>query len=787
MADYSQGTRQCMVMTGLSARELREIAGSVSDKDPLFDENFDIAIRNMELSVRQGILRAAAMRRAVNRLESYDGSIVNALEAFLSHDRRERGIGPSVEDTQHVIVGQAHRLMAAMLENHRPRNLGFSYDREGMRNLVRELRGENTGDVDAAAFAKSYREATEYLREEANRAGADIHYLEDWGTPQYHEPQRVAGATEAEWIDFILPRLDLNRSFAADGRVLSEAEIRSLLGEMYKNIASDGVYRIQPGRAGAGVGTSMASRLGQQRTLHFNSADDWLSYQDRFGAENYYTALVNHVERMGRDIALMQHFGPNPDFGFQYLEDYVRRKALDEGRANPVSATNFARNIYQNIRGMARPGNSTLANVFAGGRNLMVSTRLTQATLSAIPDTGFAAVTARYNGMPVVRTMRTMMAQLNPANIEDRKLASHLGFTAEYAMDRSIVANRYVDTPGTGIIGQLSEATMRGTFLQPWTVGIRRGFVLEFYRSLADNVGKDYDNLSRGLRDALRRADISPTEWDQIRTSELTVERGNSYVNPSNFTNRELMVKLGAFVHHELNYVSPTDMAATRAILNQGTAAGTWSGEILRSGTQFKSFAVTQLLTHLSRMIHGRGMNRGAYIGSILATTTIMGAVAFQAKEIANGREPLDWESPELWKQAMLAGGATGIFADTLATDTREFGRKVSDALIGPLPEAVLDQLIGDLMIGNIRNAIENVETEFGKDAANLVTRNIPLIRAWQFRLMTDRYILDQINREMDPHYFRRIERHVREYAEDDRQYFWRPGSTEAAAPSFLQ
>ena len=203
------------------------------------------------------------------------------------------------------------------MEHHRPNLRGFSRDQEGLESIIYELRGDTTGDADAVAYAAAYRRATESLRERANREGADIGYIEDWGTPQYHVPSRVAQVSADEWIDFITPKLDLERSLGASAR--PEDSMEDTLRHTYNSIASDGLTDVIPGTAGGGVGTSIANRMGFSRQLHFKDAESWLEYQDKFGSENYYTALLDHVDKLARNIALMESFGPNPDWGFQYL------------------------------------------------------------------------------------------------------------------------------------------------------------------------------------------------------------------------------------------------------------------------------------------------------------------------------------------------------------------------------------------------------------------------------------------------------------------------------------
>lgn len=62
-----------------------------------------------------------------------------------------------------------------------PRFFGLFEDEAGVRDLVYEMRGQNTGNAKARKGAKAWREVTDLLRRRFNDAGGDIGYLENWG------------------------------------------------------------------------------------------------------------------------------------------------------------------------------------------------------------------------------------------------------------------------------------------------------------------------------------------------------------------------------------------------------------------------------------------------------------------------------------------------------------------------------------------------------------------------------------------------------------------------------
>ena len=79
------------------------------------------------------------------------------------------------------------------------------------------------------------------------------------------------------------------------------------------------------------------------------------------------------------------------------------------------------------------------------------------------------------------------------------------------------------------------------------------------------------------------------------------------------------------------------------------TEKGTGMGEIMKSMLQFKSFPAAFLMRHGSRAMAQDGLKgKAAYGVSLFAMTTLLGALAVQLKELANGNDPLNHPVPYL-------------------------------------------------------------------------------------------------------------------------------------------
>ena len=87
------------------------------------------------------------------------------------------------------------------------------------------------------------------------------------------------------------------------------------------------------------------------------------------------------------------------------------------------------------------------------------------------------------------------------------------------------------------------------------------------------------------------------------------------------------MQKLDSFYMDRADHGIPMPGAAERAIMNQGTVAGTFWGEIARMMMQFKSFPITMIRRGLGREIYGQANGKADIMGlaQLMVATTVMG------------------------------------------------------------------------------------------------------------------------------------------------------------------
>ena len=333
---------------------------------------------------------------------------------------------------------------------------------------------------------------------------------------------------------------------------------------------------------------------------------------------------------------------------------------------------------------------------------------------------------------------------------------------------------------------------MRVSGLSPWTQAGRWAFGMEFMGHLADEVGKRFDALSPATRNTLQRYGMGAADWDVIRATDLFDHEGARFLRPDDIANRSdllegradaLATRLMEMIQTETEFAVPSSSLRGRALLIGDVRPGTFIGEVMRSTLMYKNFAVTLVATHVRRAaLQATPARRAAYAAELLISSTVMGALAVQLKEISKGRDPrsmvgdgADAGAASFWGAAMLQGGGMGIFGDFLFADTNRFGGGLAETVAGPVVGAGNDVL--KLSIGNLLQVAGGEDTNAGREAVQFLKRYTPGGSIWYARLALERTVFDRLQDLADPRAgasWRAREQRARR--ETGQKYWWRPG-----------
>lgn len=760
-----------------------ELAGEVTPERALSEGQLDaLAQAKLEVAIqrRQKALQAIAISKTTTRILNHPKSPAAGAAALLGRQLRNEAVGGSnVETRARAVVGQAHSIMAEAIAKLRTRWFGITQDKALLQDTVRAIFGSEASSAEAKAIAKAWGETAEMLRQRFNRAGGAIAKRADWGLPQAHDAARVGRVSKDEWISYVMPRLNRERMLSESGAQLTDPELDSLLSRVYETVKSDGLVDMVPGQQG---GSKLANRHRDSRVLSFKDGDAWLEYQQRFGGADVFTTMTDHIERMAHETALLEILGPNPAATWRYATDVAQKHGAKGADLQYLDA------LYNVVSGnVNNRSNVWLADFMGATRNWITAARLGSALLSQISDIGFMRSTARWNGMAPTKVMARfvkMMAE-GPEG-EGRMLAARTGLTAELWITRALAANRWTDVVGAGYSAKAADFTMRASGMSMWNDSMKKAFQMELLAHVAESSRLAWDRLPKTLKRTLEAYDFTPDEWDLLRRAPTYDQGGARFASPEMILKwdeipmdrrRQLATHLQELVFSESRFAVPESDARTRVLATAGQPRGTVGGEIMRGTAQFKSFPVSVLLLHISRGLNTGSVTDGAkYLAGLTIGTTLLGALAYQSKQVTRGKDPAPMDNPKFWAAAFVQGGGAGIYGDFLFSDVNRFGSGLVSTFIGPTANLVDDA--AKLTLGNVQEFVRGEEMNLTSDIIRFAGSYAPGIQLWYSRLAFERHVIDQLEELAAPaatnRRFRRAQQRARK--EHGQEFWWRQG-----------
>jgi len=691
-------------------------------------------------------------------------------------------------------------------------------DARGIEAIAKELFGENSGSAEAKAGVKAFHDTAESLKQAFNEAGGNIGTLEDWNIPQHHSQDRALAAGRDQWLQTLsdvdrakaiatrkLPPADwardawvadkmarVNRDayVKEDGALFDDAEMKSFLDAAWQTVATNGANKIEPGQA-TGFG-ARSSRNAEHRAIHYKDAQAWLDDVKQYGEKGIYQIMIDHVSRLSRDIALIKTLGPNPDRLFNLLADEVwQRDKLQnptKGEALDKQRT-WLDTLYNEVAGKHEPPASRrLANGFQAVRDWLIATRLGSAIITSLSDEGTLYLTARVNDLPLMQVARNELAAMNPANREELRLANRAGISLDTAIG---YMNRFgQESLGPSFTRKMASATLRASGLLAITEARRRAFQTTMFDAIGHLTRtKDFAALdphdsrmlkSTGLTEAEYRTwqlakvedwghnetVLTPASIMHIPDADLAALSVTTGKTPSALRNDAMMRLLGHVID-EGNMAVIEPGARERAFTSGQFSRGTWSGELARSFFLFKSFPIAMIERHFYRgMGQETAGGKAVYLASLLAGTTLLGAVSQQIAELVAGRDPRNMNPIDgkgggrFWVAALMKGGSLGIYGDFLFSNVTRHDNSVLASMLGPVFGEVESML--NVSQGNLVQWIMDKDTHAGAEVLRELKGLTPGASLWYTKSALDHLFFQQLQDYLSPGYAWKVENRAR-------------------------
>ncbi|EPS9237926.1 hypothetical protein ACVM1I_001577, partial [Acinetobacter baumannii] len=754
-----------------------------------------------------------AILKAQLEQEIYNHSTLNPIQVLMrkiAYFSDQSGI-QSVEKQAQALHSRWMSLVADVFTKTQER-WGLSVNKEMTDDIIRVMFGGKSDNPEITAMAKDVSFALEEMRLAFNRAGGNIRKLDNWGFMTSHDQKKVALSTEKEWVDEVLPKLDRNQYVREDGLLMSDSEVRTMLKDVYRTIATNGANKVLDGRKSitpVGGRSKMANRHQEARALHFKDGDSWLEYQAKFGTYNetgFHEILKNHTHRMSTEIAMMQNFGSNPRLSFENLLEEASTKL----KADPENGSKHgeidkqskrALSMYNTLDANTRAVDSTLGNVMGGLRALMVASKLGGTTLTTIGDHASTKKIANMLGLSYTKSvLPEYMKQLTQGKYRDEALRFGLGITEMVGStsrfgDADVISSATKAGRFNARMQQLASTTLKISGLNAVTAGMKRAFNLVHMNKIAEMTrSTHWKDLGKDDLKILKGNGITEKDWNLWR--ELTPSKRedgaivltqNDFFNASDEVIKKFLPKdkqdsptaladyrYKAAMKYQTHIFNEESVAVIeagvreRSIINLGDA-GTIQGELGRTLFQFKGFPLAYMLRIGHRAFaQGDIKSRATFLVSLLAYQTLAGAFIVQLQNLVNGKNPEPVFTPDFFGKSILKGGGLSFMGDLMSALSDPTGRSFGDFVAGPLVSQ--GGKLGMLLTGMGNNFIEGKESTRAMEIANTLKGNLPFQNIWYSKLIIDRMLYSKLQNMIDPDYLPKTQQRLENLGNS---YWW--------------
>lgn len=751
----------------------------------------DMADRIKEWKInkkRQYIKSLQAEKRIMEQAKAHPKGTLDGLTSTLTHDLSGHAWGLNVEKLTESVRAQSYGEMPTLTLNMTAGKFGMSRNIESGRKFIKALFGD-TSDEFGTKMAKEWENVAAKLKSRFVAAGGDIGELDGWRLPQSHDADLIMNAGQDEWIDFVFPLLDRKKMIDnKTGWLLSKDNLRAVLAESYQTLSSRGLNKY-----GKEAKDALATKYSHSRVLHFKDGDSWLKYNERFGNGDPMLTVNQYVDNLAQDIGFIETWGPDPDGLKDRIINHIRKEETLKGlkeAGKVIKKIDYFNRVWDEVTGESAipvQTNVIAARFNSGVRNMLMAAQLGSAFLTQFSDVATSLWTAKFNGISKMDIPKNIFSLMT--SNKKRDFAMHIGLGADEIANilggRTAGSTRFLGDilPEKGWTQRMAAAVIKASLLERMTMAGKKAFSLDFSKCLADNFSVGFNNLNKALKHCLERYNVSPEEWLELKklNSKIVNDFGGAkYLDLIKLAkeNQTLADKISNMIFTERDFAVIDSNARTRAVMLQGHKRGTFMGEALRYMSMYKTFPVTVLTHHISRLIdiQGTGSKLG-YAGGLFAAMTMSGYFTVQAKLLVSGKKPAEADRWNTWVDSMLAGGALGVMGDIFFGETR--GNFIEDKLLaaaGPGFSLIKDTY--DLTVGNaLKAANPRKKSNFAGDAALFFKRYAPGTNLWYTRLATERYLTDKLQLLADKKTRERFANRERSQRyRYGRGYWWKPG-----------
>lgn len=795
-------------------------AGTLAMKDVferMSNETAEKAKRTAKaLSVQaEGAKRIQEGFKAKSVKGSRGAALGHAVKSLVIPDKRFTGF--NVDDAANVRLGHAYAVWGDSADKVLKGSFGIQKGKAHLPNVVREVYGIKTGDLEARRIAEGWVRTSDFLVDEFNAAGGSMRKLDRY-LPQTQSAVKLLKHGEEAWVSDHMTWLDWGRMRREDGSLIPAEEREQVLRAVYNTLSTDGINKLDDTSL-RGQGRSIGNALDENRFLHYTDAEGWLAAQQKYSDGNIFDVLNHHVGAMTHRTAVVEQLGPNPELAMKNIQTMAKKMALKEGVSQ--SEVLKMQHVFDRVVNPAmervlhtNPMNpeSSVAMVAGTASNITTAAVMGKAVLaSTLGDPTTTAVIRKLNGMPMLGGMRFYLESLRSAAGD---LASHLGADS---LDRNVGRNIAL-TSGWIQNSAIAHTSMVERFNRSWNIpnALSRRVADNVLRASGMNIltnaarlraqGEMAAFLFRASKTPFdemptkamfQRYGITADDWNALRSIQpYNPAKGINMLRPIDILNSDLadtasktalFRKFQTMILSESRGMVPDSTVEAALSLKGNTRPDTLPGLLLHSFSMFKNFPMTYMQMYSQyAMSLPKATSRIGFITGLTAATTITGSMAVQLSEMQSGRDPMDMTKGDFWLKALLKGGGAGVWGDFLFSTTNQFGGGLASTLQGPALGLIGNVLgVATAEISDAYDAYEkdgkegllNYDSKAPQRLVDLMHRYLPGSNLWYTQKLMNSMLWDHIENAADPKASQKRQRQMNKQKQDyGNDYYWKLG-----------
>tara|TARA_B100000029_G_scaffold234118_1_gene231390 strand:+ start:11316 stop:13745 length:2430 start_codon:yes stop_codon:yes gene_type:complete len=548
---------------------------------------------------------------------------------------------------------------------------------------------------------------------ESRKYGSGLYMKKGWVTSQWHDPIKIKNVSADKWVDDIISHIDVaatkknirlahpEKSNIPDYKWNTEEYLKSVYHQI-----------IDPKLNGNGV---ILENVKKMRILEFKDSNHLLRYNDKYGHDNLAHAIFQNMDAMDHylEIGMVMGFGAKqrklnqnfieggPRTRVEVFDPISELRALwDDLKANNKISGREWRSLNAGLRELVgdhsltgRPMISQLTTAFIAQQAM---SKLGKAVFQATADLGSTGIVLHHQGIRpdkayygmIKNMVRIATDQLHPMEKKLVHQALGTGFDGMIGQNYS----RYVGQWG-GKAGQLSKLAnhffwMNG--LIGWTNASRTAFSIMSSNQIANSLESSWKSLGKNQRNNMIRYGLTENDWLELqKIGSFNAREWNPKASVlENYITRDWILeqggstalanKLDNFFIQESRSAVPEAKIADRVIMYGNHDPGSTFDVIRKLAGMFRTYQIQQVKTLYPR-VYELGLPAIVHALPIIG----VGYASVLMKNLVAGKEPPEFDDPDLFIDVMIRSGFAPLVGDYLAGEYGRYNHTWDEAIGG--------------------------------------------------------------------------------------------------------